>query len=76
MSLEQLLMLGAFIAQIIGMIGASVWFVVSVKVTTAELRGTIDHLSKTIETLGNTINRIEMKQHDHELRFARMEREQ
>ena len=75
MSLEQLLMLGAFIAQIIGMIGASVWFVVSVKVTTAELRGTIDHLSKTIETLGNTINRIEMKQHDHELRFARMERQ-
>lgn len=68
-------MLGAFIAQIIGMIGASVWFVVSVKVTTAELRGTIDHLSKTIETLGNTINRIEMKQHDHELRFARMERQ-
>ena len=75
MSLEQLLMLGAFIAQIIGMIGASVWFVVSVKVTTAELRGTIDHLSKTIETLGNTINRIESKQPDHELRFARMERQ-
>lgn len=76
MSLEQLLMLGAFLAQLIGMIGASIWFVVSVRVTTAELRGTIDHLSKTIETLGNTINRIETKQHDHELRFARMEREQ
>ena len=69
-------MLGAFLAQLIGMIGASIWFVVSVRVTTAELRGTIDHLSKTIETLGNTINRIETKQHDHELRFARMEREQ
>ena len=76
MSLEQLLMLGAFLAQLIGMIGASIWFVVSVRVTTAELRGTIDHLSKTIETLGNTINRIESKQHDHELRFARMEKEQ
>ena len=76
MSLEQLLMLGAFLAQLAAMIGASVWFAVSVKVTTAELRGTIDHLSKTIETLGNTINRIESKQHDHELRFARMEREQ
>ena len=75
MSLEQLLMLGAFVAQLAGMLTASVWFVVSVKVTTAELRGTIDHLSKTIETLGNTINRIEMKQHDHELRFARMERQ-
>ena len=76
MSLEQLLMLGAFVVQLAGMLGASIWFAVSVKVTTAELRGTIDHLSKTIETLGNTINRIEMKQHDHELRFARMEREQ
>ena len=76
MSLEQLLMLGAFLAQLIGMIGASIWFVVSVRVTTAELRGTIDHLSKTIETLGNTINRIETKQHDHELRFARMERQE
>jgi uncharacterized protein YoxC len=76
MNLEQVLMLGAFIAQLAVMLGASIWFVVSVKVTTAELRGTIDHLSKTIETLGNTINRIEMKQHDHELRFARMEREQ
>ena len=76
MSFEQLLMLGALLAQLIGMIGASIWFVVSVRVTTAELRGTIDHLSKTIETLGNTINRIETKQHDHELRFARMEREQ
>ena len=76
MSLEQLLMLGAFLAQLIGMIGASIWFVVSVRVTTAELRGTIDHLSKTIETLGKTIDRIESKQHDHELRFARMEREQ
>ena len=68
-------MLGAFLAQLAAMIGASVWFAVSVKVTTAELRGTIDHLSKTIETLGNTINRIESKQHDHELRFARMERQ-
>lgn len=69
-------MLAAFVAQLVGMIGASIWFAVSVKVTTAELRGTIDHLSKTIETLGCTINRIESKQHDHELRFARMEREQ
>ena len=76
MNLEQVLMLGAFVAQLAVMLGASIWFVVSVKVTTAELRGTIDHLSKTIETLGQTINRIESKQHDHELRFARMEREQ
>lgn len=73
MTFEQLLLLGAFLAQLAGMLGASIWFVLSVKVTTAELRGTIDHLSKTIESLGKTIDRIESKQHDHELRFARME---
>lgn len=76
MSLEQIFLVAAFVVQLLGMLGASIWFVVSVKVTTAELRGTIDHLSKTIETLGKTIDRIESKQHDHELRFARMEREQ
>lgn len=73
MTLEQILMLGAFLAQLAGMLAASVWFVLSVKVTTAELRGTIDHLSKTIESLGRTIEKIEAKQQDHELRFARME---
>ena len=69
MSLEQIFLVAAFVVQLVGMLGASIWFVVSVRVTTAELRGTIDHLSKTID-------RIESKQHDHELRFARMEREQ
>ena len=73
MSVDQVILLGAFLVQLVGMLSAGVWFVTSVKITTAELRTTIDHLSRSIETLGKTIERIEAKQQDHELKFARME---
>lgn len=76
MSYDQFFLLGAFLVQLVGMLSAGVWFVTSVKITTAELRTTIDHLSRSIETLGKTIERIEAKQQDHELKFARMENNQ
>jgi len=75
-SYDQFFLLGAFLVQLVGMLSAGVWFVTSVKITTAELRTTIDHLSRSIETLGKTIERIEAKQQDHELKFARMENNQ
>lgn len=73
MNYDQFFLLGAFLVQLVGMLSAGIWFVTSVKITTAELRTTIDHLSRSIETLGKTIERIEAKQQDHELKFARME---
>lgn len=73
MNYDQFFLLGAFLVQLVGMLSAGIWFVTSVKITTAELRTTIDHLSRSIETLGKTIERIEAKQQEHELQFARME---
>jgi hypothetical protein len=70
---DQFFLLGAFLVQLVGMLSAGIWFVTSVKITTAELRTTIDHLSRSIETLGKTIERIEAKQQEHEIQFARME---
>ena len=73
MSYDQFFLLGAFLIQLVVMLSAGIWFVTSVKITTAELRTTIDHLSRSIETLGKTIERIEAKQQEHEIQFARME---
>jgi len=62
--------------QILSMLIAGVWFVLSLKTGSRNLETTIDALTSAITELKKTIEKIEEKQHDHDIRVSLLERSQ
>ena len=60
--------------QILSMLIAGVWFVLSLKTGSRNLETTIDALTSAITELKKTIEKIEEKQHDHDIRVSLLER--
>jgi hypothetical protein len=60
--------------QLLAMLVAGVWFVLSLKTGSKNLESTIDALTHAITDLKKTIEKIEEKQHDHDVRVSLLER--
>ena len=66
--------MAALVVEVLLAIVCAVWIVAAIKNQTNGLRQAIETLSKAAEKLEATVERIEKRQFDHELRLSLLER--
>jgi membrane protein implicated in regulation of membrane protease activity len=75
MNMTDLLALTAVFLQIIGMTVAAVWAIATIRSTTTNLKQTIDNLAKTVGRVGEVMDDIQERSHDHEVRLSVIEQQ-
>ena len=73
MEASDIAVIGSLILQLLTVVIAGVWFATSMKINTAELLKTIEHLTAAITELKETIRKMEQQQQDHEVRVSLLE---
>lgn len=73
MEASDIAVVGSVLLQLLTLVASGIWFATAMKINTAELLKTIEHLTLAITELKETIRKMEAQQQDHEVRVSLLE---